>query len=75
MTAADGQAVRLEYYEGHDALSLRFDIRSPNLQGMSLPNFMDQDPQAYDPVEFLKTAFGMPEDFTKPLMDEIHRKD
>lgn len=74
ITAMEGKAVRLEYYEGHDALSLVYDVRAKELQGKDLPNFMDKDPQAYDPVKFLKDAFGIPEGISKPLLNELHRE-
>jgi hypothetical protein len=75
ITAMDGKAVRLEFYEGHDALSLAYDIRSKKLQGKGLPNFMDGDPQAYDPVKFLKETFGIPEDLSRPLLKKAHKKE
>ena len=73
VTEHEGRAVRVEYYEGHDALSLVYDIRSKELEGKELPNFMESDPQAYDPVKFLKDIFGMPEGITRPIIDEIHK--
>lgn len=73
VTEHEGKAIRVEYYEGHDALALIYDVRSEELEGKELPNFMDSDPNAYDPVEFLKDIFGMPEDFTRPIIDEIHK--
>ena len=74
VTPMDGKAVRLEFYEGHDALSLVYDLRSKELQGKDFPNFMDHDPQAYDPVKFVKDAFGIPENLSKPILDELHKK-
>jgi hypothetical protein len=74
ITAADGKAIRLEFYEGHDALSLIYDIRSKELQGKRLPNFMDEDPQAYDPARFLRENFGIPEELSKPILDKVHEK-
>lgn len=56
-----------------DALSLVYDIRAKELEGKDLPKWMESDPQAYDPVKFLKDAFGMPEALTKPIIDEIHK--
>ena len=67
------RAVRLEYYEGHDALSLRYDVRSPELAGKDLPAFMGGDTDAYDPVAFLQKHFGLYPEITKPLLDELHR--
>jgi len=75
ITVMDNKAVRLEYYEGHDALSLVYDVRAKELQGKDLPNFMDKDPQAYDPCEFLKEAFGIPEEISKPILDKAHEKE
>ena len=75
VASMDGKAVRLEFYEGHDALSLTYDLRSKELQGKKLSNFMDHDPQAYDPAKFLKETFGMPEEITRPILEEIHKKE
>jgi hypothetical protein len=74
ITAIDNKAVRMEYYEGHDALSLVYDLRSKELQGKKLSNFMDEDSQAYDPAKFLKDAFGIPEELSKPILDETHKR-
>lgn len=73
VTALENRAVRLEYYEGHDALKLEYDIRSAELQDKELPDYMTADPQAYDPSKFLKDAFGIPEEVSKPLLDEAHK--
>jgi len=35
---------------------------------------MDKDPQAYNPSEFLETLLGLPQSFTKPLLETIHKK-
>ena len=75
VTAMDGKAMRLEFYEGHDALSLVYDLRAKELQGMNLQNFMEKDPQAYDPAKFLKETFGMPEEITRPILEELHKKE
>ena len=73
ITEHEGAAVRLEYYEGHDALSLVYDIRAKEIEDKDLPKWMESDPQAYDPAKFLKEAFGMPEDITRPIIEEIHK--
>ena len=72
-TVVDGTVVRLEFYEGHDALQKTFDLRSPDLQGKTLPDWMERDPQAYDPVAFLQEAFGLPPAFTRPLLNVAHQ--
>ncbi len=54
ITAVDNRAIRLEYYEGHDALELVYDMRSPELKGKELKKFLESDPQAYDPIDFLR---------------------
>ena len=74
VTAMGGKAVRLEYYEGHDALQLEFDLRSKELQGRKLPNFMAEDGQAYDPAKFLEEYFGILESVSKPIIDEAHKE-
>jgi len=75
VTSMDGKAVRLEFYEGHDALSLTYDLRSKELQGKKLQDSMDHDPQAYDPAKFLKETFGMSEEITRPMLEELHKKE
>ena len=42
ITSMDGKAVRLEFYEGKYMLRLRFDIRSSELEGAKLPNYLKQ---------------------------------
>jgi len=74
ITAAVEKAVRLEFYEGHDALQLEFDLRSKELQGKKLPNFMAEDSQAYDPAKFLEAFFGIPESMSKPVLDDVHKE-
>jgi hypothetical protein len=73
ITIVDRKAIRVEFYEGHDALSLVYDIRSKELQSAKLPNFMDHDPHGYDPAEFLKETFGIPKELSKPILDELHK--
>jgi len=75
VTAYDDKAVRLEYYEGHDALSLVYDVRAKELCGLDMPKWMESDPNAYDPAKFLKEAFGLPETLTKPILKEIHESE
>lgn len=72
ITTLNGMAVRLEYYEGHDALKLVFDLRARGLQGKSMPAFLDEDPHAYDPAKFLKEFMGIPEEVSKPILDAVH---
>jgi hypothetical protein len=43
VTAEDGKAVRLEYYEGNESLKLSVDLRSKETTVEELSNFMDQD--------------------------------
>jgi len=71
-TVANDAVVRLEFYEGHDALECTYDLRSAALQGKDLPRWLERDPLAYDPVAFLKEFLGLPEDFPRPLRDAIH---
>jgi hypothetical protein len=75
VTAVDGRVVRLEFYEGHDALECTFDLRSAELQGKSLPRFMDVDPQAYDPAAILADVFGLPPEITRPVIEATHDPD
>jgi len=53
VTVQDRRAVRLQFYEGHDALSKSYDLRSKELQGEDLGDFLESDPQAYDPAAFV----------------------
>ncbi len=48
ITAVDGRAVRLEFYEGHEAFRLVYDLRANELQSKNLPKFIDQQPLPYD---------------------------
>lgn len=74
VTALGRRAVRLEYYEGHDALSLVYDLRAPELEGKELPPYLARDPYAYDPVEFLKRAFPeLVEQIGEPLREAHER--
>lgn len=75
ITAREGKAVRLEYYEGHDALKLVFDLRARGLQGKSMPAFLESDPHAYDPAKFLKDLLGIPEEVSKPILDAAHKNE
>lgn len=72
VTAVSGRAVRLEFYEGHDALSLVYDVRAAELQSKDLPKFLESDPQAYDPAEFLEQAMGIPRELSEPLLKKLH---
>ncbi len=71
-TVLDGIVIRLEMYEGHDALECTYDFRSPPLRGKELPRWMETDPQAYDPVAFLQQAFGVPPEISKPMLQATH---
>ncbi len=72
ITAVDGRAVRLEFYEGHDALSLVYDVRAAELFGKELPKFLENDPNAYNPAEFLEKALGIPQELSKPCLKILH---
>jgi hypothetical protein len=72
-TVLDGVCVRFEFYEGHDALSKTFDLRSSEWRDKELADWMDHDPQAYDPLEFLKSA-GISDNWVKPLLDAVHQE-
>jgi hypothetical protein len=78
VTAHRGQTIRLEFYEGHDSLSLVYDLRSRELQGKKLPAYMESDPCGYDPIAFLSKHFPeimkSPEEI-KRVLDEAHRKE
>jgi len=50
VTAIDNRVVRLEFYEGYRTLTLQYDVRAKELEGESLVNFMDEDPQAKEAV-------------------------
>lgn len=72
VTVHGDRAVRLEYYEGHDALTMIYDVRAPELQGKPLPGYMETDPHAYDPAAFLEVVLGVPKDISGPLLEEVH---
>lgn len=71
ITEEQGRITRIEYYEGHDALELMYDLRSPDLQGKLLQRFLDHHPQAYDPREYL-AGLGFPEEVLDEVMPLIH---
>lgn len=71
----DNRIVRLEFYEGHDALEKVFDIRAKELQDKNLQDYLTEDENAYDPVKFLEQAFGIPGEFSKPILDIVHKKE
>ena len=72
VSAIGNRAVRVEMYEGHDALVKTEDLRALELQGRQLPDWMDRDPYAYDPVAFLERTLGLPSEFTGPLLAAAH---
>ncbi len=43
VTIEDGKVIRFEFYEGHDALRLVYDFRSPVLKDADLPPFHEED--------------------------------
>jgi hypothetical protein len=61
VTAEGGRAVRLEFYEGHDALALVYDVRARELHGVARANYLGADPHAYDPAAFLAEVLGVPQ--------------
>ena len=75
ITAKNGKAVRLEYYEGHDSLELVYDIRSPEFYNKELQPYMEKDEYAYDPSAFLEELFGIPKDISKPILEILHKMD
>jgi len=77
ITIHGNRAVRLEFYEGHDALELSHDLRAPELKGVKLPLFLEKDPQAYDPMEYLKSIGAVPEgteEIVREILKEAHEK-
>lgn len=75
VTTEGGRAVRLEYYEGHDALGLVYDVRARELQGVALARYLEADPHAYDPVAFLAEVLGIPQDVSDPLLRGAHEEE
>lgn len=71
-TTYGNQIIRLEFYEGHDVLEKVYDIRSKELYGKDMPDYLGVDECAYDPAKFLEEIFGIPEEFSKPILDEVH---
>ncbi|MCQ4924892.1 hypothetical protein NE686_17455 [Tissierella carlieri] len=72
-TTKDDEIVRLEFYEGHDKLEKVFDIRSKELLEKDLSDYLSEDENAYDPVEFLKSTFGIDETISKPILEKLHK--
>lgn len=73
-TIVENKVVRMEFYEGHDELKLIYDVRSEKLFGKDLPVYLESDPQAYDPSKFLEDNFGISKQFSKPLLEELHKE-
>ena len=77
VTVHGNRAVRLEFYEGHDALELSYDLRAPELQNVKLPLYLESDPQAYDPMDFLKSMGVVPqgaEELIREILKDAHEQ-
>ncbi|MCL0088794.1 hypothetical protein M1O54_00265 [Dehalococcoidia bacterium] len=71
VTAVAGKAVRMEFYEGHDALRLTHDLRTKELQGKPVPRWLTSDPQAYNPYRFLQSiGFPVPDELIEAKDNE-----
>jgi hypothetical protein len=71
VTTVGNKAVRLEFYEGHDALKLTYDFRASELEGKDIPRWLETDPQAYNPFKFLQSVgFPVPDDMVKAIDEE-----
>lgn len=73
ITVDGNRAVRLEFYAGQDDLELRADLRAPELAGQELPRYLDNDPYAYDPVEYLKEFYDLPEHILREIAERMNR--
>lgn len=71
VTIWDGCAVRLEFYQGHDALTKTHDLRAAELYRVELPDWMTRDPQAYNPAAFLA---GLGLDWLWPAIRAAHHR-
>ncbi|MCL0035884.1 hypothetical protein M1N44_02415 [Dehalococcoidia bacterium] len=71
VTAVAGKAVRMEFYAGHDALHLIYDLRTRELQGKPMPRWLTSDPQAYNPYRFLQSiGFPVPDELIEAKDNE-----
>ena len=71
VTAVAGKAVRMEFYAGHDALHLIYDLRAKELQGKPIPRWLTSDPQAYNPYRFLQSVgFPVPDELIEAKDNE-----
>ena len=77
VTVEGRRAVRFEFYEGHDALSCVHDLRAREYRGMGMSLYLDRDPQAYDPIEYLRERGMIPagmEAAVKAFLEKIHQE-
>lgn len=70
-TIEENKIIRLEFYEGHDALELVYDLRRKEDQGKELKPYMEEDENAYNPVEFLG-SLGIDKGLAKKVVSMIH---
>ncbi len=68
----DGKAVRLEYYEGHDALSLVYDIWAKELEGKELPKWLEMTLTHMTRRLSFEAMLGIPKEVSKPILDITH---
>ena len=53
-------------------LKLEYDLKTKELSGAELPNFLDSNPKAYDPSKFLLEHLEIPVEFSKPILEHLH---
>lgn len=71
LTALDGAVVRLEFYEGRDAVECTYDLRSAALRGKDLPKWTERNPHNYDAVACRAEFLDVPPEFSKPTVGAI----
>ena len=72
------EVVRVEFYQGHDALEQQFDVRAEHLYGQDLPKYLEKDLNAYDPIEFLQNTGLLQTDeereMVENMLQELHEE-
>jgi hypothetical protein len=70
-TIEDNKIIRLEFYEGHDSLKLEFDLRRKEDFDKDLKPYMQEDENAYNPLEFLQ-SLGISKELANKAIELTH---
>jgi hypothetical protein len=70
-TVEDNKIIRLEFYEGHDSLELVYDLRRKEDIGKELKPYLEEDENAYNPIEFLG-SLGINKELAEKVISMVH---